>query len=388
MKQLRNSDLELYGPGKQLEAKMKASKEARLIHQIMKWTNLINDVLNWRISEIIAVDVETHMNGGTPVAVRTHVKIAEKKKASLPMYMHSVRSLIAPVDPDDIEVYDDETVDDDERDGTVKRSGELFVPESEKVKKVYDSMFQMPKKEVNLKTEEERRAEESETRNRREEWRLQTFLNNSLDVSEVENIAEEVWRDPRVDRRLHKTCLALRAACMNHTLFGRKKDQDKFLKQADALRNRGEWTLDKRHTPRRMILTDDLPSWMQSVEAMAAHYRPIWCPEEFNEDGSPNLACHHDRPPGKDSPWTIKRDEATPDATRIGYLFMKLGDAPMIEFIRAVFKECVKSGDVPVTWKTSKTVFLYKKGDSSVPANVVVHGHERDFHPDEDAQAG
>jgi hypothetical protein len=41
----------------------------------------------------------------------------------------------------------------------------------------------------------------------------------------------------------------------------------------------------------------------------------------------------------------------------------------MIEFIRAVFKECVKAGDVPETWKTSKTVFLYKKGDSSVAAN-------------------
>jgi hypothetical protein len=145
-----------------------------------------------------------------------------------------------------------------------------------------------------------------------------------------------------------------------------------------------------------MILTDDMPSWMQPVEAMAAHYRPIWCPEETNEDGSPNLACYHYRPPGKDS--QVKRDEATPDATRIyrefmtnrlaiakylktknnlsalgldgiGYLFLTLGDVPMIDFIRAVFKECMKAGDVPETWKTSKTVFLYKKRDSSLPSN-------------------
>jgi hypothetical protein len=66
-------------------------------------------VLNWRVSEIIAIDVETQMNEGRPVAVRTHEKIAEKKKASLVKYMHSLRSLIAPIDPDDIEVYDDET---------------------------------------------------------------------------------------------------------------------------------------------------------------------------------------------------------------------------------------------------------------------------------------
>jgi hypothetical protein len=147
-----------------------------------------------------------------------------------------------------------------------------------------------------------------------------------------------------------------------------------------------------------MILTDDMPSWLQPVEAMASHYRPIWCPVEFNEDGTPNLACYHYHPPGRDSPWTIKRDEATPDATRIyqkfmtnrlaiakclktknnlsalgldgiGYLFLKLGGVPMIEFIRAVFKECVKAGDVPTTWKTSKTVFFYKKGDMSVPLN-------------------
>jgi hypothetical protein len=53
----------------------------------------------------------------------------------------------------------------------------------------------------------------------------------------------------------------------------------------------------------------------------------------------------------------------------IGYLFLKLGNAPMIELIRQVFKRCVREGDVPDTWKQSKTVFLYEKGDSSVPSN-------------------
>jgi hypothetical protein len=286
--------------------------------------------------------------------------------------MRCLRPLISPVDPDDIQALDDETVEDVEGEGVVRPTGAMFIPESEKVKRVCDSMLKMPIKEMSLKTEEERRAEESEMKNRKEEWRLQTFLNNSLDRSEVEDIAGSVWNDPRVDRRLHKMCVALRAACMNHTLFGRKTDQDKFLKQAYALRNRGEWTLDKRHTYRRMILTNDMPSWLQPVEAMASWYRSIWCPEEFNEDGSRNQNCYHYHPPGRDSPWTIKRDEATPDATRIyrkfmtnrlaiskclkpknnlsalgldgiGYLFLKLGNVPMIGFIRAVFKECVKA---------------------------------------------
>jgi hypothetical protein len=98
--------------------------------------------------------------------------------------MHCLKSLIAPIDPDDVQTFEDETLEDDEGDGVAKPTGAMFIPEAEKVKRVCNSMFQMPKKEVGLKTEEERMAEESEMRNRREEWRLQTFLNNSMDDSE------------------------------------------------------------------------------------------------------------------------------------------------------------------------------------------------------------
>jgi hypothetical protein len=91
-------------------------------------------------------------------------------------------------------------------------------------------MFQMPKKEIEMKTPEEKRAEESEKRNRREEWTLQTLLDNAMEVAEVEDICEEVRQDPREDRRLDKTCMALRAACMNHTLAGNLKELDKFIK--------------------------------------------------------------------------------------------------------------------------------------------------------------
>jgi hypothetical protein len=240
---------------------------------------------------------------------------------------------------------------------------------------------------------------ESLKKSRREEMMIQTLINCESSNDEIEDLAHLTWADPREENSIAKTCVALRAAAINHTLFGKdpKKD-DKYLKQADALRNRGEWQLDKKHTYRRMILTDDMPSWLQPVEVMAGHYEPIWCPRETNEDGSPNLNCYHYHPHGSESPWLIKRDAATPDATRmyrkfmtntvniartlrtknnlsalgpdgIGYLFLKLGNAPMIKFIRELFKRCVKEGDVPDTWKQSKTVFLYKKGDSSAPNN-------------------
>jgi hypothetical protein len=53
----------------------------------------------------------------------------------------------------------------------------------------------------------------------------------------------------------------------------------------------------------------------------------------------------------------------------MGYLVLKLGGIPMLEFLSHIFGACVKYGKVPRTWKRSRTVFLYKKGDVSVPEN-------------------
>jgi hypothetical protein len=53
----------------------------------------------------------------------------------------------------------------------------------------------------------------------------------------------------------------------------------------------------------------------------------------------------------------------------IGYLFMKLGEQPMINWLKEVFEVCVKNGIVPDTWKRSRTVMLYKKGETHIPSN-------------------
>jgi hypothetical protein len=105
---------------------------------------------------------------------------------------------------------------------------------------------------------------------------------------------------------------------MSKTLYGSAKNDNKFIKRGDALRNRGEWCLDRRQTYRRMIMTEDMPTWLQPVEAMAAHYEPIWCPKEFNEDGSPNPNCYHYSLPNSDSPWAIRRNISVIETTR-GY---------------------------------------------------------------------
>jgi hypothetical protein len=46
----------------------------------------------------------------------------------------------------------------------------------------------------------------------------------------------------------------------------------------------------------------------------------------------------------------------------IGYLMMKLGAQPQLEFLQSIFRACIKFGKVPDTWKRSKTVFIFKKG--------------------------
>jgi hypothetical protein len=86
----------------------------------------------------------------------------------------------------------------------------------------------------------QRRERDSAHHNRIEELKLQTFLNTETTKEEVEDIAEQIWKDPTADHRLHRSCLALRMACINHTLGNNPKDDDKFIRQADALRNRGE----------------------------------------------------------------------------------------------------------------------------------------------------
>jgi hypothetical protein len=48
---------------------------------------------------------------------------------------------------------------------------------------------------------------------------------------------------------------------------------------------------------------------------------------------------------------------------------LKLGGIPMLDFLSHTFGACVKYGRVPRTWKRSRTVFLYKKREVSLPEN-------------------
>jgi hypothetical protein len=82
MRQLRNGDKNLFGPKtvlskEQIEKRMKATKEARRTRQILKWMRLIQDMLTWRTAESISKEVETEMNGGKPLQIKSHKEESE-----------------------------------------------------------------------------------------------------------------------------------------------------------------------------------------------------------------------------------------------------------------------------------------------------------------------
>jgi hypothetical protein len=107
MRSLRGGgEKELYGPRRQLtsreiENKMKAARGARRTHPIWKWTRLIEEVLTWRVADLIGQAVEQEMHDGNTITAKSHKPVHEKKKATLLKYMFALKSLIAPLKADD-----------------------------------------------------------------------------------------------------------------------------------------------------------------------------------------------------------------------------------------------------------------------------------------------
>jgi hypothetical protein len=157
------------------------------------------------------------------------------------------------------------------------------------------------------------------------------------------------------------------------------------------LKDNNDWTLDPKHIYRRSILRQKAPSWAESTERMEGQYRPIWNPEGLREQW---------REPNDGEYWAFQKSTFTDDAKiaeefkefmtdpkklgvnlrkknnlsslgldGIGYLMMKVGRGPMLTHVSNLFKLCIEKAQVPRTWKRSRTVFPYKKGDVSQPEN-------------------
>jgi hypothetical protein len=130
---------------------MKASKAARRTHQILRWTELIGKALTWRTADLIAREVEMELNEDIPVAIRSHDRVAAKKKEGLLKYMRALKSLIAPYDPDAREGYDDDEEPNDEGgDGPIRIGGPQFMSKKDKTQKICDTMLPGSAKAVSV----------------------------------------------------------------------------------------------------------------------------------------------------------------------------------------------------------------------------------------------
>jgi hypothetical protein len=160
----------------------------------------------------------------------------------------------------------------------------------------------LDRKIIDPLTADQSRERDSIRKENAAEWKRQALLNSAMPKDDFEDILEAVWLDPRKDDSLRDTCNALRAACVSKTLKENGKDGDKFIKQAEALKNRSDCILDKKHVYLLMILIHDAPSRPQHVEVMIQHHEPIWRPKDQSPDGSPNLACYNYRIPNREGP--------------------------------------------------------------------------------------
>jgi hypothetical protein len=247
MKELRdNTDQDMFGPkrkldGKQLADRMKATQAAKKTHQIQKWTQLVLDALNWRTADVNSTEIE-EANQGHRISFESHGHVRDIRKRRLRKYMFTLKSLITPINPDDDD--EEETSDSDKK---VQSAQEIrFLKgktERERPDSVMNSSLKMERRDLTAESAKQLREERSLKQERADAWAIQTLLNTSMNEDEVDDVLNRVWADPRKEEDLIKTCNSLRAAVMTNTLSGNRDKEAKFLKKADALRNRSDWAL-------------------------------------------------------------------------------------------------------------------------------------------------
>jgi hypothetical protein len=207
---------------------------------------------------------------------------------------------------------------------------------------------------------------------------------------QLEGIALQAWEET-VESQVYRTCLAIRARSWAGTLpnlADSKKQQ--ILDDMQKLKDNNDWTLDPKHVYRRAILRKKTPTWAESTERMENHYGPIWNPQVAPAWREPREGDYWAFPKSEftdgqklsnefvefmTDPKNIgnnlrkKNNLSSLGLDGIGYLMLKVGQGPMLQHMANLFDACIFHSQVPQTWKRSRTVFLYKKGEVSEPSN-------------------
>jgi hypothetical protein len=193
-----------------------------------------------------------------------------------------------------------------------------------------------------------------------------------------------------MESQVYKTCLSIRMP----RLTDKKKQQ--LLEETEALRDRNDWILDRKHVYGRSILKKKMPQWMESVERMEAHYRPIWDPPALSREWKPPVSeqdlwafpkrlftdgeqianeflefMKDPKNVAQNLRW--KNNLSALGLDGIAYLMLKLGEAPQLDFLSHIFEACVNlvgcrelgKGHEQCSYTGKETLHRRKIGDRS-----------------------
>jgi hypothetical protein len=221
---------------------------------------------------------------------------------------------------------------------------------------------------------------------RKEELAVATYLNwANTDPNIVEKVLVENWERTEVGGELWQQCEKIRELILGDRMpRWADEDRKRMQENSEAIAARRDWHLDPGSTYHRKVKKRPNPKCPVPVEEVEKHFGSVWDPKE-----TPDMMF---KKPEPDSPWAIPQpdenamnlDGSFAEWTRnedeiraclkskhnlsalgldgVGYLHLKFGGDPMIKFLSLIFGDCVAERKVPQTWKSSRTVLLYKKG--------------------------
>jgi hypothetical protein len=280
MQELRHKTGELYGMKKaltqeQLDSRAVASQHAKQYFERMKWCKAIADMMAWRTGDIAAGEVER----AAGVFERAGLEVIRARKfQSFMKYLGNLKQLVPSKDPRPEEQEEE----DKERRATaiwpkMKRGQDQKAINKAREEKALTNIVNatLPDKRKEILTEEEKAERETREKKLMEESVVLGRVHENLTTEQLEAIARETWEAPSTSAQLWETVREIQLNCLLGTMPSDEQSDKKFLKRAEAIRNRGDWTLDKKHVYRRSVLQRDMPQWTANAAGLANHYAQI-----------------------------------------------------------------------------------------------------------------
>jgi hypothetical protein len=344
----------LYGPKRaltpeQTAVKLMANTKAHLEWDLLQTTDFVMEELNWRV-------IHNRMKGQQMSAHDALVLEIERGRHLDRLYKGITKLMHSVPEP----------IDEERR----SAAGLEDEPPEERHPKTPEGLARL------LKQKEERK----------EELAVATYLNwANPDPNIVEKVLVENWERTEVGGELWQQCEKLRELILGGRMPRWAEDDRRRMEESsEAIAARGDWHLDPGTTYHRKVKKRPHPKCPVPVEEAEKHFRSVWDPRETPEGmfkwPEPDSVWTIPQPAenevdldGRFAEWMRNEDDiraclkskhnlSALGLDGIGYLHLKFGGDPIIKSLSLIFGDCVAETKVPQTWKSSRTVLLYKKG--------------------------